>query len=130
MGLRLSGPAQRSERVDVRRRSSGSPSKYRNRPTVYNGRRYASKKEAEYARRLDLLVKAGQVRAWKAQPRYPLRVDGTLVSTYVADFLVEYADGAVEVVDVKGRKSGLPYQMFRLKAKLLHALHGIVVREV
>jgi hypothetical protein len=95
--------------------------KYNNRRTEYRGRMYASKREAAFAAQLDALMKArgkDRVAAWSAQPRFPLVVNGVKVCTYVADFLVSYADGRTEVIDVKGQI--LP--IFRLKMKLYEAL--------
>jgi hypothetical protein len=36
----------------------------------------------------------------------------------------------LRVVDAKGMRSGTPYDMFRLKAKLMLVLHGLMVEEL
>ena len=100
--------------------------KYRNVPTMYNGVRYDSKKEAEQAKRLDLLIEGGYVRSWQRQVRYRIVVNGMRVCTYVCDFLVTMADGEVEVMDVKGFKT----PSYNLKKKLMKAVHGIEIVEV
>ena len=47
--------------------------------------------------------------------------------TYTADFVVEYADGRVEVIDVKGMRT----DVYKLKRKLLLSRHpDMIFREV
>ena len=47
--------------------------------------------------------------------------------TYTADFVVEYADGRVEVIDVKGMRT----DVYKLKRKLLLYRHpDMIFREV
>ncbi len=46
--------------------------KYRNKPTIYNNIRYASKLEAGYAKYLDILLAAGKIKSWQTQPRIPV----------------------------------------------------------
>lgn len=104
-------------------------SKYGNKRTEYNGRTYHSKREAEFARQLDLMrfakdPKEKVVRV-KPQPRFPIVVNGKKICTYVSDFEVEYADGRVEVVDVKGYKTNL----YKLKKKLVEATYNITIIE-
>jgi hypothetical protein len=80
-------------------------SKYRNVPTVYNGVRYASKREAERAEALDFLVRVGQVDWWIAQPKFRL---GCAENVYVPDFLVMMpilGVRRVHVEDVKGTRT-------------------------
>jgi hypothetical protein len=73
--------------------------KYYNVPTEYDGRTYASKAEAERARQLDMLKRAGDIRHWEPQPRFRL---GCTESVYVADMIVWNRDGSTHVEDVKG----------------------------
>lgn len=77
-------------------------SKYGAIPTIYNGVRYASKSEAAYAARLDLMVKAGEVRWWIGQPVFRL---GVPENRYVGDFLVVPFFRLPYVVDVKGART-------------------------
>lgn len=105
-------------------------SKLRNEVTEYGGRTYASKKEAKYAQGLDWKLRQGEIKGWKAQVPYELRIDGILITTYILDFLVEHNDGSREFIDVKGRKAGVQYQLFTLKKHLMKALLSIEVKEV
>lgn len=89
---------------------------------TYNGRLYASKMEARYAARLDLAKKIASKRDrvvdWKPQVAVPLEVNDVWITTYTLDFVVTYADGHVEWVDVKGHET----RDWRLRAKLFKAL--------
>lgn len=105
-------------------------SKYRNIQTEYNGFKYMSKKEAEYAMTLDSLKKASnkkdRVISFENQPPFPIFINGIKVFTYISDFKVFYADGRVEIVDVKGVKT----DVYRLKKKCVQAQYGIEIIEV
>lgn len=96
--------------------------KFNNRKTDYNGRTYHSAKEADYARTLDLLKHSidasKRVVSWKPQPRFELRVYGSLIGHYTPDFDVEYADGHREIVEVKGFMT----TDFRLRWKIFEAM--------
>lgn len=74
-------------------------SKYRNTPTIYNGRKYHSKAEATRAERLDYEKASGLIRDWTPQPRFTL---GVPENVYIADFEVIGIDGKMWAEDVKG----------------------------
>lgn len=98
--------------------------KYGNHRTTVNGRIFASKKEAGRYQELALLEKAGYIRKLQCQVRYPLRINGELICTYVADFL--YDDGKAQITeDCKGFKT----PEYKLKAKLMKAILGIKILE-
>lgn len=102
-------------------------SKYRNCRVEVDGIAFASKKEAARYGELKLLQRLGEIESLALQPRFPLKVNGKLVCTYVADF--QYAKpGTLGVIveDVKGHKT----DVYRIKSKLFEALHGFPVREV
>jgi hypothetical protein len=102
-------------------------SKYGNTPTVVNGRRFASKKEAGRYCTLTLMEQAGEIRDVQCQVSFRLEVNGERVGLYIADFV--YVDGTTGervVEDAKGYRT----PVYRLKAKLMLACHGIAVREV
>lgn len=104
-------------------------SKYRNKKTEYNGRVFDSKKEAEFARLLDVCRKASdpkdRVVLVEYQPVFPVFINGKKIFTYKADFLVAYGDGRNEVIDVKGFKT----PVYRLKKKAVEAYHKIKILE-
>jgi hypothetical protein len=101
--------------------------KYANEKTMVDGVKFASKAEARRYQELCLLCKAGKIRSLVLQPRWPLTIKGELICTYIADF--EYYDVEQKkwiVEDVKGWAT----PVYKLKAKLMHAIHGILVQEI
>lgn len=97
-------------------------SKYGNKKTVCHGKTFDSKKEAERYSQLVLLERAEVITGLMTQPRYPLKVNGKLVCTYIADF--EYYDNERKmrvIEDVKGYET----DVFKLKKKLFEAIHAI-----
>jgi hypothetical protein len=99
--------------------------KYRNKPTVIDGRRFASKKEARRYLALRLLERAGEISSLACQVRYPLSVNGIKVCTYVADFVYRDKGGGDICEDVKGYRT----TVFKLKKLLMFAIHGIKILE-
>jgi len=103
------------------------PNKFRNTPVTVEGIRFDSKAEAKRWGELRLLERANQIRDLERQVTYRLEVNSELVSRYVADF--RYFDRARSewvVEDVKGVRT----PEFKLKAKLMKAIHRIEVIEV
>lgn len=116
-------------------------SKYGNIKTEYNGVVFMSKKESKYAEQLDFLKKASKdherVVSYEMQIPFVLQdafVDGMGEKhnkiTYVSDFVVTYADGRVEVHDVKP-STGFTTNIFKLKKKMLLYRHkDIIFKEI
>lgn len=104
--------------------------KYGNKKTIYKGEKYDSEREADYARDLDTWRSARspsqRVVSVQRQYRYLCVVRNKKICTYVADFVVEYADKHTEVVDVKGFKT----EVYKIKKKLVEALYKIEIKEV
>ena len=101
-------------------------SKYGNRRVSVGSLSFASQKEARRYRELDLFQKAGEISDLALQPRFPLKVNGQLVCTYVADFSYREKDGELVVEDAKGYRT----REYILKSKLFEALMGFPVVEV
>lgn len=102
-------------------------SKYAAVPTVVDGVRFASKREAQRYFELKMRLLAREITDLELQPKFPVEVRGKKVCTYIADF--QYRENGVLVVeDVKSPATKTP--VYRLKKKLCEALYGIVVREV
>lgn len=91
--------------------------KYKNVKQTYNGYTYDSRREAEYAFELDMRMKAGEVKRWERQYKLDLRANGKHICNYYVDFLVELADGSLQLVEVKGME--LP--LWKLKVKIMEA---------
>lgn len=107
-------------------------SKYYNKPTEYNGRKYGSKLEARYAQQLDLEWQAGKLLWYTTQ--VPFVLEGGVI--YRADFLIVRVYGttssdfnplrpplSIQVID----STGVMTQTKRNKLKQVEARYGIVV---
>lgn len=91
--------------------------KYKATRSHYKGHNYASRIEAKRAEELDVLIDAGKIYFWIAQPKFFL-VRGF---DYVADFLVVGYHNTMWAEDVKGAIT----QRFR-DSKRLWAAHGTI----
>ncbi len=107
-------------------RAGKAPPKYRNKPTEVDGIKFPSKREARRWGVLKLMAYAGAISKLQRQVRYPLVVNGEKVGTYVADFVYEDRQGATVVEDAKGMAT----PVYRLKRKLMQAIHRITISEV
>lgn len=103
------------------RKGGKSKNKFNAKPKVYNGVLYASGDEADYARELDLRLKAGRIMAWERQLEYVVEVNNRLICKYYLDFRVRLPDGSIEHIDVKGVQT----RESKLKIKLVEAIYGI-----
>jgi hypothetical protein len=84
----------------------------------------------EYTRYVELtrLENSGQIYELHRQVDYPLVVNARVICHYVADFVyrdIETDDIVVE--DFKSRPTMTP--VYRLKKKLMKAIHGIEIKE-
>jgi hypothetical protein len=129
-------------------RNQPKPSKYRNKRVILTadgtlfevdelkrhniddvkGIKFDSKSEARYYLSLLQMQRDGEIIQIELQPVFILQEKPRI--KYVADFEVKWADGTVEVLDVKGVQTAA----FRLKSKLYKAMHPskplmIVTRE-
>lgn len=100
------------------------PHKYSARKTVVDNIAFASRAEARRYQELKLLEHAGYIKNLESQPCYDLVINGVKVGKYVADFRY-VQDGRTVVEDVKGMKTAV----YRLKAKMVKAIHGVTVKE-
>ncbi len=102
-------------------------SKYGAIRTEVDGITFASKKEAAHYGKLKILERAGKITNLRLQPSFRLEVNGQPICKYVADF--EYFDverRELRVEDAKGFKT----PAYKLKKKLMKAIHGIEICEV
>jgi len=97
-------------------------SKYGNVKTKVDDILFDSKKEANRYCQLKLLARAGTISELELQPRFDLVVNGFKICTYIADFRY-IKDNKIIIEDVKGVQT----QEFKLKKKLMKAVHGIDV---
>jgi hypothetical protein len=98
--------------------------KYHNKPTIVDGIKFQSQKEARRYATLKLLQKAGKISDLLLQPKFDLFVCGTKVCRYIADF--QYVENGLSIVeDVKGVKT----KEYLLKKKLMKAVLQIEIKE-
>lgn len=96
--------------------------KFNNRRTVVDGITFDSKGEASRYVVLKRRADAGEITNLETQASYRLEVNGQKIAIYRADF--RYLVEGVEVVeDFKSPATVTP--TFKLKAKLMKAIHGI-----
>lgn len=96
----------------------------------YNGIKFASKKEMNYCKELDLRIKAGEIVKYELQkPLSYLSKSGKVLFKYLCDFVVYFSNNKIEYIDTKGCKYGASYQLFRLKKKLIEDQYGIKIIE-
>jgi hypothetical protein len=104
--------------------------KYRAKPTVVDGVRFASQKEARRYQELKVLERAKEIADLSLQPTFDLAAAGDWeikVGEYRGDF--RYWDKracAWIVEDVKGFKTPL----YRWKKKHVEAQYGITIKEI
>ena len=102
-------------------------SKYHNTKTTVDGIAFDSKKEAARHGELQLVAKAGAIQDLRLQMPFELipKQAGERAVRYIADF-VYMENGKMIVEDVKGVKT----DVYKIKKKLMLAVHGIRIREV
>lgn len=125
------------------------PSKYGAKKTECDGYVFDSKRESERYSELKIREAAGEIFGLELQPRFECVVNGKKICTYIADFRykeynppenIKYIqdDGSVEekVVDFTGFKTivedvkGMKTPAYKLKKKLVEALHNIEIKEI
>lgn len=118
--------------LDLKIAKQPKPNKYRNERVSVDGIVFDSKAEAAHYGRLKLARDAGHL-TFERQVPYQFEVEysanGRTVKKkmrYVADFVVTWKGGRVEVQDVKGVLT----KEYKLKKKLMLALYGIEIREI
>lgn len=124
-------------------------SKYHNKPVVYDGIKFISTKEGNYYLYLKQLQENGEISNLRLQVPYEIipavwgertvqlktktkqvKYSIQKATHYLADFVyIDTKTGKEHVVDVKGKTAPLT-EGFRLKWKLMQAVHGITVEIV
>lgn len=94
-----------------------------------DGRFHASKAEGKRWHELKLMHRAGRISNLIHQPRFDLTVNGVVICRYVADAEYIDADGKRVIEDTKSPVTA-KNPVYRLKRKLMAAIHGITITEV
>lgn len=110
-----------SRRKTAKPEREKKPNKYRAQPTMLNGRRYASKHEAERAAQIRLLWQGHEIAAFAEQVEFLL--PGGI--RYRADFILLHRDGTFTIEDAKGVRT----KDYIMKKKLMAEM-GFEIKEV
>jgi len=121
-------------------------SKYRNKKETLDGHVFDSKKEGSVYLELKAALAKGEIKKLELQKRFELIPNQTEIITvtnkkgktvekekvvaraidYIADFVIEYPDGEISVIDCKGYHT----EIYKLKCKLMRYFHRIKIKEV
>jgi hypothetical protein len=101
-------------------------SKFNNKKVCADGHKFDSLKEYEYYRELLMRQRCGDVVSFEMQVPFAVVVNDKKICKYKADFVERLKSGLFVVVDVKGFRTPI----YRLKKKLVEAIHGITIVEV
>ncbi len=96
-------------------------SKYHNKKTVIDGKRFDSTKEGNYYAELRMMEQAKEVTRFFEQ--VPFDLPGGIV--YIADFVVLWPDGHFTVEDTKGKRTDI----YIMKQKLFREKYGFDIVE-
>jgi len=121
-GLKFSKRQQTGNKIiDVQeyKETFSKRNKYNAKIKEYNGRKYHSALEANYAMELDLRKKAGEIKKIIPQYKIDIRVKGKHICNYYMDFRLDMPDNSIEMHEVKGMETDL----WRIKWKLSIALN-------
>jgi len=110
--------------------------KYHAQKCTVDGIRFDSRREAERYRELQLLKRAGRIRDLELQPEYQILVTTiqgrsplVKVGRYRADFrYIDTDTGRLVVEDAKSPATRTT--AYRLRKRLVEAIHGITITEV
>ena len=100
--------------------------KYNAKKTEVDGFIFDSRAEARRYSELILAERAGEISNLSLQPVFPIIVNEKKIGKYIADFQYTDRDGNRVIEDVKGVST----PVYRLKKKLVEAIHEINITEI
>ena len=116
--------AQRAALVKVTGRG-----KFGSKRCTVEGEVFDSKLEARRWLQLRDMQRRGLITGLLRQVEYPLMVCGVNCGSYFADFVYVDSHGREVVEDTKAKSGVTMTQVYRLKKRLVFAIHGVTVRE-
>ena len=102
--------------------------KYNSKKTKYGDRIYHSALEASYARDLDWMKKAGEIKKWTPQFKLSLDINGTHIANYFMDFMVELNDGRIEMHEVKGYETDVWRMKWRIAVAIFPDYNFVLIK--
>lgn len=106
------------------------PRKYRNKPTVVDGHRFDSRKEARRYGELVLMQHAGEIYGLEVHPRFLLEIKGIYIGRYTGDFAYFPRQKFVKIVEDCKSEATKRIRDWPMRKRLMLAIHGIEVIEV
>lgn len=107
--------------------------KFGNKKTEVDGIKFDSKKEAEYYKKYKSFLDTGAIAKLELQVPFKYEIQylandkiHKTVGRYIADFVITYNSGEVEVIDVKGFRTA----EYKRKKKIIKKLYGIEIKEI
>lgn len=96
-------------------------SKYGAKKVIIDNIKFDSKAEGDYYLYLKKLKEKGEIENIICHPRFTLlpKYNKNMAITYIADFQIEYTNGNIVVVDVKG----MPTEVAKIKKKMFDYYH-------
>lgn len=124
-GLTMAQRLLKQKMAESRQRS-----KYNSVRVRWNDMWFDSIYEMNAAKKLESMRRAKAMRdrvvAIEYQVKFPIVMNKAKICDYIADFVVEFADGRIDVIDAKGVRTSV----YRLKQKMMKAVHGIDIVEM
>lgn len=114
-----------AERAQKELRAEKKANKYGAKRTQVDGIWFDSAAEARRWSVLNLEERAGLITSLERQVPYDITINGEHIAKWIADFRYT-RDGVTVCEDVKGVRT----PVYRLKAKLVQAIHGIRITEI
>jgi len=103
--------------------------KYRSKPCIIDGIRFASQKEGKRYQELLLLQKAKKIKNLRLQPKYPISINNKKICTYIADFEYYRLSNGESVEIITEDCKGFLTPIYKIKRKLMNAVYGIIITE-
>lgn len=103
--------------------------KYHATPTLVDGIRFASKKEARRYGELLMLARAGQITDLNHHTRFSIYINGKLFGHYTSDFDYTDVNGEYVVEDCKSPPTRRRDD-YRMRKRLMRICNGIEIQEV
>lgn len=94
----------------------------------YGGRNYHSALEASYAKDLDWMKKAGEIKEIVPQFKLSLDINGTHIANYFMDFKVVLPDGRIEMHEVKGYETNEWRMKWRIAIALFPEYNFVLIK--
>lgn len=102
----------------------GGKRKFKNTPTMVEGEKFQSKKEAKRWIALKTIEHGGRISGLQRQVKFSLDINGVHICDYIADFVYRDERGMV-AEDCKGFRT----DVYKMKKVLMKAIHNIDVVE-